>query len=290
MTMNMKKKQQQYVHIPAELIEQILLKLPIKSLFRFSTVSKSWNSMILGREFTRKYRGPEMMVMGRLIYPLRSPETTPFLLYLPPFNCDASCGELWCVEYENSLILHNPAGTEKYRKLPIPSARVPIGSKVEVDGYSTSVFVYGLGYDSAGDDYKILKIHRYLEVETELYSLKTDSWTKVESPPSKLIYESEKKCVCAGGALHWSIRFKGKRNYCHGVLSFDLNTHTYSQRKVFRSIFTLDDDLGIRNRNRNRQGSGSGYTVSIYTVDNDLGLGILEDGYGCWFWETRDCF
>lgn len=48
--------------IPPDLLEEILLRLPMKSLFRFSSASKSWNSMILGSCFVNRYRGRQMIV------------------------------------------------------------------------------------------------------------------------------------------------------------------------------------------------------------------------------------
>uniref|UniRef100_A0A0D9WMC3 F-box domain-containing protein n=1 Tax=Leersia perrieri TaxID=77586 RepID=A0A0D9WMC3_9ORYZ len=39
--------------IPEEIVEQILLRLPVKSIVRFRSVCKSWQSMIADPRFTR---------------------------------------------------------------------------------------------------------------------------------------------------------------------------------------------------------------------------------------------
>lgn len=42
-------------NLPAELITEILLKLPVKPLLRFSCVSKSWLAIISSAEFVKTY-------------------------------------------------------------------------------------------------------------------------------------------------------------------------------------------------------------------------------------------
>lgn len=43
-------------HIPEEIIYQILLKLPVKSVVKFSAVCKSWKSMIESPIFAQRLR------------------------------------------------------------------------------------------------------------------------------------------------------------------------------------------------------------------------------------------
>lgn len=58
-------------HIQPETLEKILLNLAVKSLLRFSSVSKPWNSLIFGPEFIRKHRR-QRIILDHFCY-LRRP-------------------------------------------------------------------------------------------------------------------------------------------------------------------------------------------------------------------------
>ncbi|KAH6834196.1 hypothetical protein C2S53_020483 [Perilla frutescens var. hirtella] len=58
------------VCVPSEIVEEVPLNLPVKSLLRFCKVSKSWNSMIFDARFIRRQRsraaipGHESIMIG----------------------------------------------------------------------------------------------------------------------------------------------------------------------------------------------------------------------------------
>lgn len=55
-------------HIPEDVVEEILLRLPCKSLARFKCVSKSWCAMIRGRSFINKRFDRIARITGSCIY------------------------------------------------------------------------------------------------------------------------------------------------------------------------------------------------------------------------------
>ncbi|KAH6776131.1 hypothetical protein C2S52_013692 [Perilla frutescens var. hirtella] len=239
-------------HIPAEIIEEILLNLPLKSLVRFCSVSKSWNSMILGSlMFVKRYRGRERVVMNHygsydnrficcplpsilsddpiedtadLVCPFWNPSWKKHVRWGE--NIPAFCDELWCVQNkkDNSLFLWNPT-MQTHRKLPRPPPS-------QFDDVDHNDFFYGLGYDSVSDDYKVVRIHdaRYMHEpasEADLYSLSSDSWRKIPPfPPIKKRDNVSCFSTFVSGALHWLVRAPQEMG---GIISFDLSTEKYGE-------------------------------------------------------------
>lgn len=228
-------------YITEVLVEKILLNLPVKSIFRFSVVSESWYSMIFAPEFSKRYRGREMIVLRSccgsedkaLVCPisyLTSSDINPMDCATPftvPFPANsylhASCGQLWLLESNNSLILYNPS-MHTYRKLPAPSAPIRPNPAPSAPIRPTigGTYVYGLGFDLAADDYKVLKIHPDGFVDTEVYSVKSNSWKKISRPPYPLLTKFlSSKGLFASGLLCWlgKLRHFGKVNF---IVAFDL--------------------------------------------------------------------
>ncbi|KAH6834197.1 hypothetical protein C2S53_020484 [Perilla frutescens var. hirtella] len=244
--------------IPPEIVEEILLNLPLKSLLRFSTVSKSWKSMIFDLGFITRHRtraalpGRERVLISHepsgyltpaaSTFPLSSissneavddaatPLIFPFLIH--NFSSDirllASCGELRCVKHKRSYFLWNPSmGT--YKKLPHPSTKM--GSLNHL-----FEFYLGLGYDSVGDDYKILKMSR--TTSPELYSLRSDSWKNIPSLPKKI---GNWKYVFAGGELYW---VSSADDASVILASFDLSSEKYAEvaQPPYDPVLTFNND------------------------------------------------
>ncbi|KAH6796017.1 hypothetical protein C2S51_037003 [Perilla frutescens var. frutescens] len=230
--------------VPPEILEQILLNLPMKSLVRFSTVSKPWNSMIFGSRFVRIHKsraaldGREMIVtipssLGYLITaeslicpisltsserPIAIEDSTDLICPVEATpHLRAFCDELWLVEAVKSLFLWNHS-MRTCRKLPDPL--LPPLENV----YGAVGFVYGLAYDFAADDYKILKIGRenFCARETELYSLKSNSWKSIP-PPSRNSIIEQNKCEFVNGAFHWFCTFR------RVIVSFNLSTEKHGK-------------------------------------------------------------
>ncbi|KAH6764724.1 hypothetical protein C2S51_015973 [Perilla frutescens var. frutescens] len=229
-------------HIPLEIVEEILLNLPLKSVLRFSTVSEAWNSIVSDLGFIKRYRGREKIALMSTSPSLTSfhdpslssisslssftPKDATDLVYPVPegdLYLKASCDELWCFQAGNALFLGNPS-MKTYRKLPDPL--------IPLDGYEPDHelggFVYGLGYDSVGDDYKLLKFPTAKETESELYSLKNDSWKKISSSPPYLIdCIDQRQFVFLNGMLHCISTCPEPEKMF--LVSFDLSTEKYGE-------------------------------------------------------------
>jgi hypothetical protein len=72
------------VSLPDEMVEEVLLRLPVKSVIRFRAVCRSWSAMFSSEEFCSLHRA---MMMAKA-----SPTATQKILYVSPtagFNSTA---------------------------------------------------------------------------------------------------------------------------------------------------------------------------------------------------------
>ncbi|XP_028123696.1 F-box protein CPR1-like [Camellia sinensis] len=159
-------------NFPEEIIVEVLLRLPVKSLCQFRCVSKRWLSLISDHHFikthlNRSTNEPEQLILISNFSDFYSVDLKSFqfrddfvavhLKFPPEQNPNrgvdiwGSCdGLLLMLDICFSCILVNPS-TRESRKLPKSS-------------FSESKFhlnSYGLGHDSSNDDYKVVRISNH---------------------------------------------------------------------------------------------------------------------------------
>lgn len=233
--------------IPPEIVEKILTNLPVKSLLRFSSVSRSWNSTISDSAFVKRYRGRgrQRIVLVRgggfsgrascLVSSISSshPSVKEASHFVCPFksaletgnyHIPASCDDMWLALAGQKLFLWNPSMRtyKEVPKRPFMWIRKDIAKKD---------FVIGLGYEPVEDDYKILKIPRPGKTgSAELYSLRRDTWRNIKEFP-KNIHDYRSLCTFVSGNLHWLCRVvvEGSSDLFPSIMSFDLLTKKFGE-------------------------------------------------------------
>ncbi|XP_073046604.1 F-box/kelch-repeat protein At3g23880-like [Primulina eburnea] len=230
-------------NLPQELIREVLLRLPVKSLLKFMCVSKSWLSTISSTEFRETHlnissennmHSHKHLIFGsgalpRVFYTCSNyskldedhfMDTMSFdypLIGLPDkIQITGSCNGLICVVFysSNVVILWNPA-TRKYRELPFFGANM----------FSRRS---GFGYDLFNDDYKVSCIdlnpaaHR---AQVHTYSLRNDSWTSTDWSHGKVFHDPG---VYVNGAIHWKVYCNGDTRGNWDVVAQNLTTGTCS--------------------------------------------------------------
>ncbi|CAK7337099.1 unnamed protein product [Dovyalis caffra] len=161
---------QQNTLIPDDVIEDILLNLPVKSLLRFKSVCKSWCSLFSKPGFARAnfnkrrcnnhdspilrhcYTQPEVAETidldhkaepKKLDWPFRLSE---FAFSYRFYSCtDGIFSMCWFDGNTISMFLWNPR-INKYKTLPTP------------ENFEKQVEYIGFGYDSSIDDYKVVRV------------------------------------------------------------------------------------------------------------------------------------
>ncbi|KAL2489165.1 F-box/kelch-repeat protein [Forsythia ovata] len=212
--------------LPQEIITEILLRLPVKSLLKFRCVSKLWLSLISTPGFMKThlkissnnniYSHNNLIVgcssdsLDLFTCPLfdeidenPSMETVPFdyplLDPVSKLRIVGSCNGLVCLVLGlNTVIILNPA-TRKSRELPISSTNV----------FDTE---YGFAYDESNDNYKVVEsgwtIGDLDEFKTHVrvYSSRTDS-CRIIKGPAGFVFSG---CgVFVNGAIHWKLYPRG---------------------------------------------------------------------------------
>ncbi|XP_062000584.1 F-box protein CPR1-like isoform X3 [Rosa rugosa] len=235
-------------YLPEDVIVRIMQRLPIKSLIRFTCVSKRWRFIILSDpEFAMsqfQIASHHQTLCHRLLIctvsisesfnsvdefnslDLDTPPPSPLgetSLVLRKVRCPltqhpvtilCSCNGLILAalyDQENKMFIWNPS-TQFFKKLPDP-ADLP-----------SELLCFGFGYLLATDDYKVIANFKvsddyYVdEVEEEkkgkemhIFSSKANTWKRTEAP---LDFDFDFEGTLSNEVLHWPDNF--------GIFAFDL--------------------------------------------------------------------
>ncbi|KAL6515190.1 hypothetical protein OROHE_018822 [Orobanche hederae] len=208
-----------FEHIPEEIIHSILVRLPIESLVRCTSICKSWRAIIKHPRFmlihlthTQKsndQNDTHLMLLNTMF----NQETVTYTLHfdnqcfdqyckveLPiglkeimvndNYRVVGTCNGLICLaddlgRYDSNFGLWNPF-VRKYVILPKPSVRLSTHG-----GYDACI---GMGYDARNNDYKVVRVVTLLHqggafedfrTLAQVYSLTKGTWGKLLSdlPP-----------------------------------------------------------------------------------------------------------
>ncbi|XP_060180929.1 F-box/kelch-repeat protein At3g23880-like isoform X1 [Lycium barbarum] len=262
--------------LPQELITEILSRLPVKSLLKFTCVSKSWLALISSPQFVKTHLsvsvnnkectnhrlmwsfGPELNLKECTLTSLFDEFVTEVFdldyrmisdgLYNNLPDSEMILGSvhgLICLADKNGdLFLWNPS-IRKYKKVPIPISPLSFSQWQ----------IYGFGYDKFHNDYKVvatfLKYGSFSQGELRIYSLKSDSWRRVDDCQIGLRINVSGKFV--NGKLHWpSSAFDGvcflytDGNFLYegwNIISFDLANEKWG--KVEQPFYGKGEDISV---------------------------------------------
>ncbi|KAL2329777.1 hypothetical protein Fmac_017358 [Flemingia macrophylla] len=217
--------------LPLEMMREILLRLPVRSVLRFKCVCKTWFSLISEPHFGISHYQLDAAPSYRFLLPFFGPyfesvDADPHLaqhfsavhLPIPPFRYMyertrkqilGSCRGLILFYYHVGqfidLILGNPS-TGIYKGFP--NFGIPNSFLKDI----TSRFLYGFGYDASTEDYLLILIPCPLYIypdgeprKTHVFSFKTHSWNLYDT---NVLYWDMGIQFRSGsllnGALHWN--------------------------------------------------------------------------------------
>ncbi|XP_057434711.1 F-box/kelch-repeat protein At3g23880-like [Lotus japonicus] len=239
-----------HIDMDRDLIIEILLRLPVKSIVRFKAVCKLWRSLISDPLFASLHfqrAAPSLLFADShairtidLEGPLQShrvsqPINCHFLsnyhdLSLPR-NCisiHGSCRGFLLITWIRNIGRRHPWNDSLYLWNPSTHVHKPILSSPVVD---TNVFdhLYGFGYHSSTDDYLVVRVPvtdsrqpTHLP-DVQFFSLRANMWKYAEGvdlPPLTTIFTSTG--LLFNEAIHWVVT-----NWVDGVttmfiIAFDL--------------------------------------------------------------------
>ncbi|XP_061367012.1 putative F-box only protein 10 [Gastrolobium bilobum] len=148
--------------VPVDIVEQILRRLPPKSVGKCMTVCKSWNLLIKSHSFLSSYQHPSLSTPLFLVktshyqyHCLSSPSNMIERSSFPNPTCEYSCvsavnGLVCLASYEKkNFILFNPL---TQRSLRFPFSQTLCNSNIDLK----SGLPFGFGFDSKKNDFKVV--------------------------------------------------------------------------------------------------------------------------------------
>ncbi|CAL5209335.1 unnamed protein product [Lathyrus oleraceus] len=247
--------------LPEELVGEILLRLPVKYLFQFKCVCKSWKTLISDPQFAKRHlriktTDNQMSVFtvleeSRIVsYRLKSlcenPSNHTPVTFSDMTNRDyriiGSCNGLLCLlDREQRVRMCNPSIRFYSKKSPQPVS------------FSCNVEHCGFGYDEVNNKYRVLLVlinrrNNSCQTLTKVYTFGEDSWKTIQNFPLPCINPLNLSGKSVSGTLNWIVEKSG----VSVILSFDLEKDTYNEMLLPQDdggsicmLYVLNNCLGV---------------------------------------------
>ncbi|XP_026378219.1 F-box/kelch-repeat protein At3g23880-like [Papaver somniferum] len=226
--------------LPEELQEEILVRLPLKSVSICRCVHKLWLKLLCSREFAKNHaihsynqinNIPELMVRdydtktkSPLIYSIDYASISSSLLSSCESCKGASCESCKGVICREPILMENP-----FKHIAESIKNIPIGQIRKRDAMFDTIdknkVRYGFGYDCRISDYKLVRIEDYDNTgcfNVQVYSLRSDSWRSTQTNfPYIFALQARPSGLLFNGALHWLGTLKGSSESV--IISFDIS-------------------------------------------------------------------
>ncbi|CAH8361526.1 unnamed protein product [Eruca vesicaria subsp. sativa] len=243
------------MYLVPELLEGIFLRLPLKSIVKFKTVSKQWRSILESRRFMERRRimnaQTKTKIVADLIPPIFKGDEELEMVYL---QCDVdsepslllSCDGLVCIPVRGWVIVFNPSTGESRR---FSSGRDPRFHRYAKYRYSDCLcddfpgyWRMGFGGDNVSGSYKIVRMffnhYRQIYCCCEILDVKIGAWQKLNPPPYDV--GLRRKSTCVNGSIYWV-----KGTPYNKLLALDL--HTLEWRDVGLPLGALGTSCQVAN-------------------------------------------
>ncbi|XP_010912052.2 LOW QUALITY PROTEIN: F-box protein At1g11270 [Elaeis guineensis] len=257
------------IHIPDDVMVNILSRLPVRSVLKFRCVCKLWHSLTQERYFVGQHyqhhwnkNNPGFIILSWI------PRISEITLYYfteeihkfrmkghrreETFSLSNPCDGLICVYGLESTYIVNPSIGE-FVTLPEDSLNRPYRPNVGAN--------IGLGYDISTGEYKVVRLAprtRFPESCTtscEIFTLGSHSWRAIGDVP----YSVSCSVPAVNGNIHWTIRTDHDEDPRIG-LSFDIKNETFDvilhpeghTDSIFATVTELGGYLCVSSSNSTR--------------------------------------
>jgi F-box interacting protein len=228
------------LYLPPDLIIQILLWLPVKSLICFKSVCKLWLTLISDPIFANLHfqlaqtNSTRIISISAVPPQIRSIDFEALLnddsaspnpnLSLPqsyfPLQMKGSCRGFIFLHCSSNNYLWNPS-TGFLKQIPLSSIDSRFGA------YFLR-YLYGFGYDQSRDDYLVVllsydpAVPAHFSSHLEIFSLTDNTWKENEDTHFPYIgaYSYPSAGLLFNGAIHWFVTHRG--SCMQVIVAFDL--------------------------------------------------------------------
>ncbi|KAH6791126.1 hypothetical protein C2S51_006132 [Perilla frutescens var. frutescens] len=289
------KKRVQIDVLPTEIMEEILLRLPVKTLFRLKAVCKNWRALIGSQYFINRHLGHSSNHNQEcLLLQLRKPSkrSYTFAMYadnggdelspanhLPQLTMPHHSGSilallgpangLFCtVNRLGRVVLSNPAMRE-IRPLP------PLPLHDHHPTLRPCLLAFGFGFSGDSNNYKVVAFPRIASNFACVYSLSSDSWKTIEGNYSVNYAHNSKSNTFLNGVYYWLVELVDDGGFA--ILAFDM------RRDKFEETLQLPNCLRFTEREVEVVGAW-GDSIAIMSCEGlDVGVGLWVMGRdGLW--------
>ncbi|XP_073028943.1 F-box/kelch-repeat protein At3g06240-like [Primulina eburnea] len=271
--------------LPEDVIIEILIRLPVKSIVKLRCVSRTWRDLIRSPIFIHRYQNrerkqsvllvkryttrqyedeailsfhnpdfPELLVSPYLSIPVLNDLDFPKIIYsdvqrYSDVQIYGPCNGLVCIPVDNIIFLCNPALRE-FKPLPPPNIPCP-------KGYEIWAFEFGFGFDPNTGAYKVMQIsqigadnyedfHRF-----DLYDSASNSWKHIDEKLPMITCLPSFQTLF-GGAFHW-YAWEDINDYPY-ILCFDIRTEAFQlldfpddfpEEEGLSSLTVLNENLAL---------------------------------------------
>jgi len=256
--------------LPPEILTEILSRLPVKSLLRFRSTSKSLKSIIDSHNFINLHLKNSLnrsffIRLKSNIYQIEDdfsnlttavPLNHPFTRNSTNIALIGSCNGLLAISNGEIALRHPNAANEiaiwnpnirKHRIVPF--LPLPITPRSPSD-MNCSLCVHGFGFDPLTGDYKILRLswlvslqNPFYDSHVRLFSSKTNSWKIIPTMPYALVY-AQTMGVFVENSIHWIMAKKLDGLHPSLIVAFNLTL------EIFNEV-PLPDEIGEEEVNSN---------------------------------------
>ncbi|CAN6726832.1 unnamed protein product [Malus baccata var. baccata] len=208
-------------HFPDETVADILMRLPVKSIVKFTRVCKSWNSLIKSRTFIDAY-------LRRLLTQSKHENNKDGRRQLLLLKKNGPQYVNSFYSYNGNIFSHASGYTEPIKPPILDEIKRLLLTSLPPGQRICPEQTYFFGYDCRTNDYKVLRIVSISRhVKIEVYSLAKGYWKSPRSSfPAYFMAVHVFENVFVNGALHWILpRDRNLDEYL--IVSFDLGTELF---------------------------------------------------------------
>ncbi|XP_061365798.1 F-box/kelch-repeat protein At3g23880-like [Gastrolobium bilobum] len=241
--------------VPEDIVEEILHRLPPKSIGKCMAVCKSWNLLIKSHRFSSSYQPRSLSTPLFLVehshyqYSLCSPTNIESSFSIPRRDLYTFVGAvngLVCLTsyWKMKFILFSPL-TRRHLQLPISQTLLcnSCGDSKKNDFNMHFGLRYGFGFDSKKNDFKVVHIgHTGCCFKVELYSLNEGAWrVLINTPFEQDLFRSAEKCCGEQLFFHDSVHWLAcETNICEDLMSVHSNFHIVMFNVVEEKFSKMD--------------------------------------------------